>query len=76
MALPNLDDPKTVLDVYKASEYLISLGFKFRPSTLNAWRFSGRGPAYLKINHKVFYRPRDIDAWLAEHLIDPNSRGA
>jgi hypothetical protein len=35
-------------------------------TTLAAWRVAGRGPAYVKIGRKVFYRPDDVATWLAK----------
>ncbi len=36
--------------------------------TLRWWRRQGRGPTFLKIGGRVFYRPEDIDAWLTSCL--------
>lgn len=33
-------------------------------STLANWRWSGRGPAYLKVGGKVRYRAEDLASWL------------
>ncbi len=32
--------------------------------TLQAWRVRGSGPNFLKIGRSVYYRRKDIDAWL------------
>lgn len=37
----------------------------FSVHTLRWWRRTGRGPTFLKVGGRVFYRPEDIDAWLA-----------
>ena len=34
-------------------------------STLQWWRTKGRGPRYVKIGRKVFYRRSDLDAFIA-----------
>jgi predicted DNA-binding transcriptional regulator AlpA len=34
------------------------------PRTLQAWRYHGGGPRYIKIGSAVRYRPGDVDAWL------------
>jgi excisionase family DNA binding protein len=39
-------------------------------STLQSWRYSGRGPRYIKVGRLIRYRNADIDAYL--HV---NSRG-
>ena len=31
------------------------------PLTLAQWRWSGRGPRYVKMGRKTFYRPKDIE---------------
>ena len=33
--------------------------------TLRWWRRIGRGPAFVRIGGRVFYRPEDIESWLA-----------
>ena len=73
MALPfDINDPRrNVLSVNLAADYL---GF-VRPSTLNAWRFAGKGPKYLKLGSKIRYRISDLDEWRDSQLIDPNDRG-
>jgi predicted site-specific integrase-resolvase len=42
--------------------------------TLPAWRHLGKGPAYLKVGKRCFYRPSDIKAWLEKQIINPASR--
>ncbi|MGZ3172135.1 MAG: helix-turn-helix transcriptional regulator [Croceibacterium sp.] len=39
-------------------------------ATLQYWRTTGRGPRYLKIGRKIFYRSGDIDQFIAacEHV--------
>jgi hypothetical protein len=44
-----------------------------RPETLTAWRHERRGPAYVKIGRKVFYRRNDIAAWLGAQRRDPGA---
>lgn len=39
--------------------------------TLANWRSSGTGPRYLKVNGRVLYRVRDIEAWESAHTITP-----
>jgi len=34
-------------------------------STLQAWRYRGRGPRYIKIGRLIRYRNADVDAFLA-----------
>lgn len=44
-----------------------------QPGTLAAWRTQGRGPAYVKIGRRVFYRRSDVAAWLASRRVEPKS---
>lgn len=37
-------------------------------STLQTWRYLGRGPRYLKVGRLVRYRNVDIDAYIAANL--------
>jgi predicted DNA-binding transcriptional regulator AlpA len=45
-----------------------------KPQTLAQWRSEGRGPRYLKIGRRVFYREQDIREFLGEQLCDPAER--
>ena len=36
----------------------------FPYSTLANWRSTNRGPAYVKLGGRVFYRGSDLNAWL------------
>lgn len=36
---------------------------KISPRTLERWRWTGEGPAFLKIGGRVVYRLRDIEAY-------------
>lgn len=36
--------------------------------TLERWRWSGEGPAFLKMGGRVLYRLEDIEAFEADHL--------
>lgn len=38
------------------------------PRTLERWRWSGEGPQFLKLGHRVVYRLEDIIAFEAERL--------
>jgi len=50
----------SLLPDVKAAQHL-----PFSVYTLRSWRRAGRGPAYLKISGRIFYRLEDIEAWLA-----------
>jgi len=36
--------------------------------TLELWRWNGKGPPYVKLGGRVFYRPVDVEAWIASNL--------
>ena len=38
------------------------------PRTLERWRWTGEGPAFLKVGGRVAYRLQDIEAWEADRL--------
>jgi hypothetical protein len=40
-------------------------------ASFNAWRGQGKGPAFIRVGHKVFYDPADVDAWIAAGRVDP-----
>jgi hypothetical protein len=43
---------------------------------LDRERAEGRGCAYLRIDHRIFYRKIDVDRFLAAHLCGGELRGA
>lgn len=46
------------------SEKQLSEKIDTKPSTLQSWRWLGKGPAFIKIGGKVRYRIEDVEAWL------------
>jgi len=52
------DDLLTPHDIVEESRGLIN------SRTLERWRSTGQGPAFVKVGHKVAYRRRDYRAWL------------
>lgn len=41
--------------------------------TLNEYRSRGRGPAFVRVGGRIYYRPEDLDAWAAGVRIEPES---
>ncbi|OZD57749.1 excisionase [Rhodococcus sp. 06-1059B-a] len=35
-----------------------------KTSTLAQWRYLGKGPKFVKLGRKIFYRQQDIDAFI------------
>ncbi len=50
----------------KTGEVSLMLGMK--KSTLEAWRFYGKGPKFLKISRAVRYRLEDIQEFINESV--------
>jgi len=42
-----------------------------KPCTLEKWRSQGRGPRYNKPAGRVRYDVRDLDAFIAEGMVEP-----
>lgn len=59
-------DPEELVSEKEAAEILFQ-----KPTTLTAWRHENRGPAYLKIGRRVFYRRSDINSWLGAQRREP-----
>lgn len=56
---------KVYLTPEKAADYLEDRGVSFKVESLAVMRCKGRGPRFFKLNRRVFYRPEDLDAYLA-----------
>ena len=52
--------------VIEAGEYLHT-----PPATLQWWRHVKRGPIYVKIGRRIFYRKSDLDDFIAENVRTP-----
>jgi hypothetical protein len=52
----------------------LALRWGISPRTLEAWRWRGHGPCFLKLGRRVIYRLEDIEAYEAEQRLgsDPN----
>jgi len=61
------DDP--LYPPESAGEYLGDIP----TSTLQWWRHKRRGPAYVKIGHRVFYRKSALDAFLDAGIVEPEA---
>ena len=42
------------------------------PTTLREWRRMGKGPDYLRLGKRAYYRQKDVDAWIEEQLVFTN----
>ncbi len=39
-----------------------------QPATLEQWRWSGKGPAYVKLGGRVRYRVQDLESWIESRV--------
>ncbi|QWV97455.1 helix-turn-helix domain-containing protein [Geomonas nitrogeniifigens] len=53
----------TLLTTQEAAEIL-----RVKESTLEQWRWQGRGPQFVKLGRLVRYRLADLEAYLAERV--------
>jgi predicted DNA-binding transcriptional regulator AlpA len=44
--------------------------------SLEAWRASGTGPAYVRVGRQIRYRERDVEAWLQANTVPTRSAPA
>jgi hypothetical protein len=63
---PSFDFPN---DLMPQSEAAADLGVK--PSTLAAWRSTGKGPDYWKWGREVYYSQSTNASWKAKHRHQP-----
>ncbi|NHT77530.1 helix-turn-helix protein [Rhizobium sp. PP-WC-2G-219] len=45
-----------------------------KPRTLTVWRSTGKGPRFLKLGRRVFYRKEWLTDFLATCEVDPSAR--
>jgi hypothetical protein len=58
-------------DLLPTSEAAAYLGLA--PHTLNVWRITGRGPAFVKIGRRVAYRKAALDDFIAARTFSSTS---
>ena len=49
--------------------------WKISPRTLERWRWTGEGPAYLKIGGRVVYRLEDVETFERERRCESTAQG-
>lgn len=45
---------------------------RFSKSALQKWRVLGKGPDYIKLGRKVYYRPTDLEKWINQNVVTHN----
>lgn len=61
-----MDDP--LLETAEAAKLI-----KTPPATLQWWRHMSRGPKYIRIGRRVFYRKSALDAFIAAGEVTPEA---
>ena len=56
---------KQRLRTEEAAEFL-----GFSKQTLEIWRCYGKGPRYLKIGRRIFYRPQDLEEFANANIVE------
>ena len=56
------------MDLRHYTQRELALRWAVSPRTLERWRWSGEGPQFLKLGHRVVYRLEDIIAYEAARL--------
>lgn len=41
-------------------------------ATLHRWRKAGKGPPYIEMGRKIYYRPADIERWVSQQQRNPD----
>lgn len=49
----------------------VSREYRVSEQTLSNWRWSRRGPRFLKAGGRVLYRRSDVERWLDDNATDP-----
>ena len=47
---------------------------RLKPQTLCKWRSGGRGPLFVQLGGKVFYRVAELDAYVEAGITSPEKR--
>jgi hypothetical protein len=66
----------SILDEPLLSETATATILDQKPATLTMWRHLGKGPPYLKLGKRIFYRPSDLRTYIDQQVIVPSARGA
>jgi hypothetical protein len=64
----NITDPDALLPEAHAAQ-LLNLSIR----TLQAWRLTSRGPAFVRAGRAVRYRRRDLLAWMDANTVAPTA---
>jgi hypothetical protein len=59
-------DPHELISANEAAQLL-----HLEPSTLADWRCDDKGPAYIRLGKRIFYRRADISTWIGQQRHEP-----
>lgn len=65
---------RPLLSPSEAAEQLTEWGLDVSTRTLQEWRSTGRGPAYLKIGNQIRYHRGKLSTWVEAHEVKPTRR--
>lgn len=68
----------SISELYFSEDELLAFLGKKNRATLRRWRRAGKGPAYVRLGHLIYYRKEAVYQWLAaqEQGGDPRVRMA
>ena len=55
--------------LYRANDPLVTAVIPY--STGASWRYQGKGPPFLKVSNRVFFRGEDLNVFLDDCRVDP-----
>lgn len=65
---------RPLLSPFEAAALLNSWGLDVSTRTLQEWRSTGRGPAYLKIGNQIRYHRGKLSSWIEAHEVQPGRK--
>ncbi|ATH95878.1 hypothetical protein HMPREF3157_02150 [Dermabacter sp. HMSC06F07] len=65
---------RPLLSPSEAAEQLTEWGLDVSTRTLQEWRSTGRGPAYLKIGNQIRYHRGKLSTWIEAHEVKPGRK--
>ncbi|MBL4543495.1 MAG: helix-turn-helix domain-containing protein [Rhodobacteraceae bacterium] len=64
------------MSVTHLNQVELAARWKISPRTLERWRWTGEGPAYVKIGGRVVYRLDDVETYERERRCERTAQGA
>ena len=70
--VPSTEAASTSTGTELVDEPTLAMRLGVSRSTLQSWRYAGRGPRFLKLGRLVRYRTADVDEYLRANVHGPN----